>query len=110
MPSLRAQAEALRHAPLRYALCHTDIHGWNLMQEDRLILIDWEGLKLAPVEADLFSFTETFFFGDGAAEEGFFIHLPRAARGLDGECAGDTLLPAAAQAGRHPRVYPKSPA
>ncbi|PYI55273.1 phosphotransferase enzyme family protein [Paenibacillus flagellatus] len=38
----------------RMALCHTDIHRWNMMQTDReLILVDWEGLKLAPVEADL---------------------------------------------------------
>jgi thiamine kinase-like enzyme len=34
-------------------LCHTDAHGWNLMQNQNLMLIDWEGLKLAPVEADL---------------------------------------------------------
>lgn len=35
-------------------LCHTDVHNWNLMQtEQELMLIDWEGLKLAPVEADL---------------------------------------------------------
>ncbi|GAA3406092.1 phosphotransferase enzyme family protein [Paenibacillus hodogayensis] len=40
--------------PLRYALCHTDLHNWNLMVSDgKLILIDWEGLRLAPVEADL---------------------------------------------------------
>lgn len=37
-------------------LCHTDTHNWNLMQTDHLILIDWEGLKVAPVEADLFNF------------------------------------------------------
>ena len=37
-------------------LCHTDAHGWNLMQSQNLMLIDWEGLKLAPVEADLFMF------------------------------------------------------
>lgn len=36
------------------ALCHTDIHNWNLMQfKQQLILIDWEGLRLAPVEADM---------------------------------------------------------
>jgi len=43
----------LPQRPLRNVLCHTDLHNWNLMQaEDRLILIDWEGLRLAPVEAD----------------------------------------------------------
>lgn len=62
--SLEEMAAALRGSQMRYALCHTDIHGWNLMQADRLVLIDWEGLKLAPVEADLFSLTETFFFAD----------------------------------------------
>lgn len=44
----------LRKSDPKMALCHTDIHPWNLMQSGRqLILIDWEGLKLAPVEADL---------------------------------------------------------
>jgi len=43
----------LQQRPLRYVLCHTDLHNWNLMQsKDQLILIDWEGLRLAPVEAD----------------------------------------------------------
>lgn len=39
---------------------------WN----GNLILIDWEGLSLAPVEADLFSFTDGFFFD--YAQELFF--------------------------------------
>lgn len=44
----------LKNGNLRMALCHTDIHNWNLMQsEQQLLLIDWEGLKLAPVEADI---------------------------------------------------------
>ncbi len=67
--TLTQRIEALQNAAIlfcnsdmRFALCHTDIHGWNLMQSKSLILIDWEGLKLAPVEADLFSFTKTFFF------------------------------------------------
>ncbi|MGI5838846.1 MAG: phosphotransferase enzyme family protein [bacterium] len=38
----------------RFVLCHTDIHGWNLMVSDRLILVDWENLKLAPPEHDLY--------------------------------------------------------
>ena len=62
--ALEGEAASLRNAPIRYALCHTDIHGWNLMQGESLFLIDWEGLRLAPVEADLFSFTDTFFFAD----------------------------------------------
>lgn len=44
----------LKNCNLRKALCHTDIHNWNLMQSgQQLMLIDWEGLKLAPVEADI---------------------------------------------------------
>ncbi|MBP1082400.1 MULTISPECIES: phosphotransferase [Bacillus] len=44
----------LKNSHLRMVLYHTDLHNWNLMQsEQQLILIDWEGLKLAPVEADL---------------------------------------------------------
>ncbi|RAV15594.1 phosphotransferase family protein [Paenibacillus contaminans] len=43
----------LRQRPLRNVLCHTDLHHWNMMQtEEQLVLIDWEGLRLAPVEAD----------------------------------------------------------
>jgi Ser/Thr protein kinase RdoA (MazF antagonist) len=45
---------SLKNGRGRMALCHTDLHNWNLMQSGgQLILIDWEGLKLAPVEADL---------------------------------------------------------
>lgn len=45
------------------ALCHTDIHNWNLMQRDeQLVLIDWEGLKLAPVKADLMFFVDKPYY------------------------------------------------
>ncbi len=47
-------ANAIKLREVENVLCHTDIHGWNLMQGDRLCLIDWEGIKLAPREADLF--------------------------------------------------------
>lgn len=47
---------------LPFVLCHTDVHGWNLMQSDRLILIDWECMKLAPTEADLFAFIGNLFW------------------------------------------------
>ncbi len=47
-------AQHLKSSHIRMALCHTDLHNWNLMQsKQQLMLIDWEGLKLAPVEADL---------------------------------------------------------
>ena len=47
---------------LPLVLCHTDVHGWNIMQSHRLILIDWEGMKLAPPEADLFAFIGNRFW------------------------------------------------
>jgi len=53
----------LQNSQLRMALCHTDIHSWNLMQANgQLILIDWEGLKLAPVEADLMFLTDKPYY------------------------------------------------
>lgn len=51
---LKSIACSLQERPMRFVLCHTDIHGYNIMQCDRLVLLDWEGLKLAPREADLF--------------------------------------------------------
>jgi thiamine kinase-like enzyme len=42
----------------KMVLCHTDAHGWNLMQSDHIVLVDWEGMKLAPAEADLFMFAK----------------------------------------------------
>jgi thiamine kinase-like enzyme len=35
-------------------LCHGDAHGNNVIQGERLVLVDWEDLRLAPPEADLF--------------------------------------------------------
>lgn len=56
-------SEALKNRDLRMALCHTDVHGWNLMSTgQQLKLIDWEGLKLAPVEADMMSFVDEPYF------------------------------------------------
>lgn len=55
-------AVKLTNENLPNVLCHTDVHGWNLMQSGRLILIDWEGMKLAPPEADLFAFVGNRFW------------------------------------------------
>ena len=45
----------LKNNSLNYCLCHTDIHEGNILQsENDIVLIDWEGLKLAPPEADFF--------------------------------------------------------
>lgn len=77
--ALQHAAAQLRRNPPRCVLCHTDLHGWNLMGNGRLILIDWEGLSLAPAEADLFSFTEGFFFD--YAQDLFFPAYRRARAG-----------------------------
>jgi Ser/Thr protein kinase RdoA (MazF antagonist) len=42
----------LGYSPL--VLCHGDAHGNNVIQSERLVLADWEDLRLAPAEADLF--------------------------------------------------------
>ncbi|QNK56918.1 aminoglycoside phosphotransferase family protein [Paenibacillus sp. PAMC21692] len=50
---IEKRSRDLPQRPLRNVLCHTDLHNWNLMQtKEQVILIDWEGLRLAPVEAD----------------------------------------------------------
>ena len=55
---LQTLSGRIRHRDNKLVLCHTDAHGYNLMQSNRLILVDWEGLKLAPAEADLFMFSK----------------------------------------------------
>ena len=57
-------AEHVQAERLPFVLCHADIHGWNLMQRDKLVLIDWESIRFAPVEADLFSFWGDWHWGD----------------------------------------------
>lgn len=42
----------LGYSPI--VLCHGDAHSNNLIQSDRLVLADWEDLRWAPAEADLF--------------------------------------------------------
>ncbi len=62
-------AEAASAQDTEFVLCHTDVHGWNLMQtETSLILIDWEGLRFAPREADFFAFENLPFKGNFIAE------------------------------------------
>ncbi|WP_335582735.1 phosphotransferase enzyme family protein [Paenibacillus ihbetae] len=59
----RTLAERLSGRNLRMALCHMDLHPWNLMMNgDKLVLLDWEGMKLAPVESDLMFMTNTPYF------------------------------------------------
>ncbi|CAG7607651.1 hypothetical protein PAESOLCIP111_00981 [Paenibacillus solanacearum] len=53
----------LKERTLPMVLCHTDIHNWNLMQSgDELLWIDWEGLRLAPPEADLMFMAEMPYY------------------------------------------------
>jgi Ser/Thr protein kinase RdoA (MazF antagonist) len=51
-------SEKVKLSNIKMVLCHTDAHGWNLMQGEHLFLVDWEGIKLAPAEADLTMFTK----------------------------------------------------
>ncbi|HIS69487.1 MAG TPA: aminoglycoside phosphotransferase family protein [Candidatus Gallacutalibacter stercoravium] len=57
-------AQLLKKKELPFVLCHTDIHGGNVMRDPKgkLYLIDWENVILAPKEADLFSFYEEDYF------------------------------------------------
>lgn len=65
MEQLEKMSVYLQKSELEMRLCHTDLHHWNLMQADgRLILIDWEGLKLAPVEADLMFMIDKPYFAE----------------------------------------------
>lgn len=49
----------LPYSNKKMCLCHTDIHKGNILLNDKgLILIDWEGLKLAPPEADFFDIVQ----------------------------------------------------
>jgi Ser/Thr protein kinase RdoA (MazF antagonist) len=54
----RALARVARQVAARQVLCHTDIHPMNLLIDDSgvLTLLDWEGVKLASAEHDLFAF------------------------------------------------------
>jgi spectinomycin phosphotransferase len=56
---LHALAEPLRQMPPPFVICHTDIHTGNVLRnrEGSLIVLDWEGVCLAPAEYDLFIFT-----------------------------------------------------
>ncbi|MCM3570478.1 aminoglycoside phosphotransferase family protein [Neobacillus mesonae] len=63
--TLEEHSQNLKNSKLRMALCHTDLHNWNLMQSGQeLILIDWEGLKLAPPEADLMFLDDKPYFNE----------------------------------------------
>ncbi|MFV0339822.1 MAG: phosphotransferase [Parachlamydiaceae bacterium] len=45
----------VREKPLKFALCHSDIHGGNVLIDDKnaLYIVDWDDPILAPKERDL---------------------------------------------------------
>ena len=56
-------SEFLKGQSLNNCLCHTDIHHWNIITDkQQLYLLDWEGIKFAPPEADIFSIYEQPYF------------------------------------------------
>lgn len=65
----RAEALALeiQAQDLAFTLCHGDIHGWNLLIDDadRLYIVDWDTLVIAPKERDL------MFIGGGLGDSGY---------------------------------------
>ncbi len=48
-------AKDIRHRPLAFVICHADLHPGNLhlAVEEKLYLVDWDTLILAPKERDL---------------------------------------------------------
>lgn len=64
---VKSLSEKVKRKNINMVLCHTDAHGYNLMQNKHLTLVDWEGIKLAPAEADLLMFSKNeywdIFFG-----------------------------------------------
>lgn len=56
---LHALAYVVRQAVRPYVICHTDLHPWNVIRalSGELVVVDWEGVCLAPPEYDLFIFT-----------------------------------------------------
>ena len=82
MKTLREEARELKEESLPFVLCHTDIHGGNLIRDPqgKLWLIDWENVMLAPKEADLFSFCEEEYahlFCENADERALRYYLLR---------------------------------
>ena len=57
-------ASRLRSKPLKLVLCHSDIHGGNVLisRNDKLYIVDWDDPILAPKERDL------MFIGGGIDE------------------------------------------
>jgi thiamine kinase-like enzyme len=55
---VKSLSEMFKKMNFDMTLCHMDAHGYNLMQSQRLVLVDWEMAKYAPPELDLCVFTK----------------------------------------------------
>lgn len=62
MDELLAMAQTLKQTSQLMVFCHSDMHGANMLRtpQGELVVVDWDGVCLAPPEYDLFIFT-----GDG---------------------------------------------
>lgn len=60
-------ARMLQEEPPEFILCHSDIHGYNLLIDTNgaLYVVDWDGLLFAPKERDL------MFIGGGHGNSGY---------------------------------------
>jgi spectinomycin phosphotransferase len=63
-------AQMLLQQPPEFVLCHSDLHGWNLLIDNHgaLYIVDWDWLIFAPKERDL------MFIGGGHGDSG---HTPQ---------------------------------
>lgn len=59
--------QMLREEPPEFILCHSDIHGYNLLIDNNgaLYIVDWDALIFAPKERDL------MFIGGGHGDSGY---------------------------------------
>jgi thiamine kinase-like enzyme len=55
---VKSLSEKFKKMNFNMTLCHMDAHGYNLMQSEHLVLVDWEMAKFAPPELDLILFTK----------------------------------------------------
>src|SRR5690606_14744434 len=56
-------SNVLRTKTVNFCICYTDIHHWNIISEEqRLYLLDWGGIKVAPQEADISSISQQPYF------------------------------------------------
>jgi len=72
------------HRP-EFVLCHSDIHGYNLLIDNQgaLYIVDWDGLVFAPRERDL------MFIGGGHGHSGY---TPREEEAMFYQGYGETKI------------------